>query len=378
MEVAVNFELDCTLRTLWMQRAMPDDLVEYVRQIVRRLAGSGVDRVNWRCTLGGKAMYHSNVLQRFDGHYALYSEPEADLLRRCDPLTVVVDECNRNGIAAWAWLDAFDSYVPGMHEAIFERHPSWLLQSKDGNSVMPGIGCYGNRAFCEYRRQQFAELSEYDISGIVYSLFNSHASPYLTGALAGTASTPYSYGFNPEIVQAFRERFGADIRTESFDVDAWATLQAEQFGQHLLAVRSILRAKGQKLSLVIRRDNHVAGDMYPACYIANAYHHWCAIGGCDELIIEGLAPETMAGTRALIDRDPHFPWGFWRTLWTGNSPQNQQVIDWAAEQPEWRCAILHEVDPLESGLDLGSCANAYSQLTQWVSRLKRAHAAQSI
>lgn len=377
MEVAVNFELDCTLRTYWLQRSVPEDLVEYLRQVVRRLAECNVDRVNWRCTLGGKAMYHSNVLQRFDGHYALYSEPEAALLQLCDPLAVVVDECNRCGIAAWAWVDAFDSYVPGMHEAIFERHPSWLLQSKDGNSVMPGMGCYGNDDFCEYRRQQFAEMSEYGIGGIMYSLFNSHASPYLTGALEGTSAVPYSYGFNPEIVEAFQQRHGVDIRTEPFDVEAWATLQGEQFGQHLLQVGRILHAKGQKLSLVIRRDNHVAGDMYPACYIANAYHHWLATAGCDELIIEGAAAETMAGTRALIDRDPNFPWGFWRTLWAGNSDQNQQVIDWAMTQPQLQCAILHEVDPLESGLDLGSRSAAYVQLKRWVNQLKRATALQS-
>lgn len=370
MKLAVNFELDDLLLKHFQAGTTPPDLAEYLRQIIRRLAAAGVDQVNWRATVGGKAVYHSKVLQVFDGWYYRYSELEGEFLERHDPLAIVAAECREQGISPWCWIDAFDSYVPGMQETMFERHPSWLLWSRDGNTVLPGVPCYANPRVREYRLRHIREMADYGIGGILYSLFNSHATPFLVAGLGGGENAePYSFGFNPEIVEAYERRYGKNILRETFDVEAWGRLQGEQFGDYLKEVRDLLAARGQELDLVIRRDNHCAGSLYPRCYIGNTYQDWFARGACTALTIEGVQlPEVLEESAAMAARNPEIPWGLWHTLWAqGVTPEKTTVLlERALAAGRFAAVTLHEVDALEFGVQTGGSRDeAYRRLTQW-------------
>jgi hypothetical protein len=377
MRVAVNFELDDIISWQYNiegEDSVLGDLAGYLREIVSRLADAGVDQVNWRAAIP-KALYHSNVVPRFDGHFfGLYSEVIGEFIARHDPLEIVVDQCHRCGISPWAWLDAFDSFTPSMSEAIFEQHPSWLLQSRDRRRSLPGVPCYGNSGVRQYRLEQMRELSEYGIGGVMYSLFNSHlclCSDCL--GLRQQDQTDYAFGYNPEIVDAYKDRFGKDILREEFDPDKWGQIQGEQFGEHLTEVRNMLALAGQQLDLVIRRDNHCAGGLYPACYIANSYDFWHATGGCDQLVVESVNKgDTLCRATAMAQASPDIQWGVWHTIWdAANTVQaTAELLLEVKHTGLFSQVTFHEVNTLESGCQAGSRHKAYELLQQWVQLLE--------
>ncbi len=376
MKVTVNFELDDIIAWYYNAKgkdSVPADLAAYLRDIVTRLADAGVDQVNWRAAIP-KALYHSNVVQRFDGHFGMYSEVISEFMTKHDPLAIVVDQCDRCGVSPWVWLDAFDDYAPGMSEAVFERHPSWLLQSRDQKRVLPGVPCYANAGVREYRRRQMKELSEYGIGGVLYSLFNSHLTAHLDGmGLRPPGGADYAFGFNPEIVDAYKERFGKDILTEEFDPEKWGRIQGEQFGEFLTETREMLAQAGQQLDLVIRRDGHCAGGLYPLCYIANCYDYWHATGGCDQLVVESVnLGETLARATAMAQASPAAQWGVWHTLWDSANTVSRtaDLLDRVKETGLFSQITFHEVCALESSAQAGSRKEAYNLLQRWVQLVK--------
>lgn len=383
MKVSINFELDDILHRHLQKDTMPKNLKIYIREIIKRLSETGIDQINWRATIGGKALYHSNILQRLDGHYfGLYSQIEANLLLECDPLQLMIEECRKCKVSPWVWLDAFDCFIPGMQETEFEKHQNWLLMSRDQKKVLAGIPCYANKNVQEYRARQIKELSAYDIDGIIYSLFNSHAEPFVK-LILGSDFKPYNFGFNPEIVYAYHTQYKIDILKQDFDVEAWAKLQAKQLGEYLKLAKKILAEHGQFLDLVIRRDNHVAGSMYPACYIANDYKQWHDMGVCDSLIIEGVDTNNLDQAIKMSHGNP-YQWGIWNTLWRY---QDQQTVNDVPEggvpleithdllnsllySGNFSQVLFHEVDALEFAMQGGTRDQAYSRLAEWVKILK--------
>ncbi len=376
MRVTINFELDDIIAWYYNTKgkdSVPADLPGYLRDIVSRLADAGVDQVNWRAAIP-KAVYHSNVVKRFDGHFAMYSELEGDFIEKHDPLAIVVKQCERCGVSPWVWLDAFDDYAPGMSDPMLERHPSWLLQSRDRQRVLPGVPCYANPGVREYRLRQLRELSEYGIGGVLYSLFNSHLTAYLDGiGLRAKDRVDYAFGYNPEIVDAYKERFGKDILKETVDPEKWGQIQGEQFGAFLTEARAMLNKAGQELDLVIRRDGLCAGGLYPLCHIANCYDFWNDTGGCDQLVVESVnLGETLDRATAMAKGSPDAAWGIWHTLWDGTNTVERTVelLSTVKKSGLFRQVTFHEVAALESAAQAGSRGKAYKLLEEWVRLVK--------
>ena len=385
MKVSINFEWNDVLRKNIERGTLDSNLEIYLRDIVRRLADTDIDQINWRGTIGGKATYPSNVLRPFNGGYLIEEKIEAEFHENYDGLAIFVDECRKQNVSPWVWIDAFDGYFPGCEEDFFVRNPDALLQERKKTEgtfkrVLPGVPCYANEKVRDYKLDQMRELSGYGIDGISYSLFNSHAVPYLgVGCLGGGIDAlPYSYGFNPEIVAAYKERYNVDIINEDFDIESWATLQGEQFGDYLLMMRDLINEKNQKLSLVIRRDNHCAGAQYPTCYIGNTYKHWYDIGACDSLIIEGYNSSSVVieESQNMVLGRPDIDWGLWHTIWTSwseaQSPEKaEMIIGNICDSGLFKEHLFHEVDTFESGLQVnGLRSEAYALLKKWISLLK--------
>jgi hypothetical protein len=66
---------------------------------------------------------------------------------------------------------------------------------------------------------------------------------------------PDAYGFDPPVVEAYRQRYGKDILTEPFDRDRWRALQGDAYTAFLRSAREYTRARKVKMQV------HVNGLM---------------------------------------------------------------------------------------------------------------------
>ena len=64
-----------------------------------------------------------------------------------------------------------------------------------------------------------------------------------------TLRYPDEFGFSPPVVDEFKNRFGVDIRTQSFDKEAWARLRGEYFTAFLAELKADLATHQKKLTV---------------------------------------------------------------------------------------------------------------------------------
>ena len=90
-------------------------------------------------------------------------------------------------------------------------------------------------AYPEVRKHKLAKLRElaaYDFDGFAYSI-RTHTQ----------GRDPQHYGYNDVTCQAFRKRYGRDIRTEEFDRQAWLDLRAEAVNAYLAEAGKMLQPR---------------------------------------------------------------------------------------------------------------------------------------
>lgn len=64
---------------------------------------------------------------------------------------------------------------------------------------------------------------------------------------------PYSYGFNPPVVDAYRKKYGVDILTQPFDREKWRVLQGDAYTQFVREARTLTQRNHVKLQLSINQ-----------------------------------------------------------------------------------------------------------------------------
>lgn len=98
------------------------------------------------------------------------------------------------------------------------------------------------------------------------------------------------YGYNPQVVEAFKERHGVDIRTESFDLGEWRRLRGEFYTRFLRQASEELHAAGK------RCQAHISPAMEPepsewAMYnIHWDWRRWIEDGIIDEITNKEVPP----------------------------------------------------------------------------------------
>lgn len=101
------------------------------------------------------------------------------------------------------------------------------------------------------------------------------------------------FGYNEPIVQEFRRRYGVDIRREPFDKDKWNKLRGEYVTQFLAELHAALKAKGKKLSVVLRPDQPnlaqrwlcIESEVLPTGGLYTDWETWVRRGVVDELFM---------------------------------------------------------------------------------------------
>ena len=100
------------------------------------------------------------------------------------------------------------------------------------------------------------------------------------------------FGFEPGVVDAFRDRYGVDIRYEDFDAEAWRRLRGEQYTDFVRAASTMLHDAGRKL------QHHVSPGMVPPpsqptmLHIHFDWERWLQEGLIDSITCKQLEHST--------------------------------------------------------------------------------------
>ena len=230
-----------------------------VRQWVRMCDDVGADVICWSANYVGKATYPSKVLMQMDqldpGHYDKFEADDrwfqyvggeradfeqtviplfnrlAKAVRKFDALPIALEEAKKRGIQFLAEFPLFDTYFPGLESDFLEEHPQYYLRARDGRTPL-SIPCFAEPAVQDYWIRHVNEMLDYGVDGISLNL-TSHACWF--GRMG-----PDELGFNPPIVQAYKERYGVNILNEPFEPTKLHELNGDIYTQFLKKLRDVL------------------------------------------------------------------------------------------------------------------------------------------
>ena len=197
------------------------------------------------------------------------------------------------GMKAYLYVSLFDegwplrakkvrevSYHNAMHfqhiswQSAFSReHPEYTLVDRTGQQRQWGVLCLAypevRSHFCN-RYTNLLQDTEFD--GL-FVCFRSQSRP---------ADFADQFGFNEPVRQDYLDRYGRDICSEDFDLQAWRELLGEYLTTFLSELRPALSQKGLRLTVGVPRGD-VLGP--PMGNTTLDWHDWVKRGIIDELVI---------------------------------------------------------------------------------------------
>ncbi|HIE03332.1 MAG TPA: hypothetical protein EYP61_01095 [Candidatus Latescibacteria bacterium] len=328
---------------------------ERIKRLIARCAEEDFDALHWRVSVCGKVAYHSKVMTVFDGEYRLCANPLAQVLKRFDPLEVGARYARKYGLRIYPWVTLFDSYFVGLEDRFFASHPEYLLMSRDGSQVLRGVPCYAYPEVREYRLVEAKELMDYDVDGIMYCAHNSHTGLTI---VSGEPDGEDIFGYNPPVVEAFKERYGVDILKEDFDREAWYKLLGEFLTQYLKEVRGELNKRGKEMVVAVKRGEYAIGGVYPRAKIHLDWRRWAQEQIVDGLIfpvaygVDNTTPEddirSIEGYRSELDRRCRLY--VWYTVWTSHAtPSEVRRVVSGVRESHLDGIVFHEAATFEFG-----------------------------
>lgn len=199
----------------------------------------------WREELGAETILwriSSEWLIRFcdfadpeNYHLKLYRK----LNKEFNPMEIAVREAHRHGLKILAYQTIFDQGMPPgsayggkpypWQSKFIKAHPQYQVTDRTRQQYQPGVP---ELAYPEVRRQIIDEtryfVDRYGFDG-VYWCTRTHSTP------VGAAD---EMGFGEPVEHAYRERYGADLRTPDFDPERWRRLRGESFVAFLAESRA--------------------------------------------------------------------------------------------------------------------------------------------
>lgn len=272
-----------------------------IEKYFRQLKELGVTGVQWRVSATGHMMYHSKAATVFPGKNDLSQfKPEiqrmASVLKETDPLEIAVREARKNGIKIYIWMTLSDErgtlkdIENCMTPELLIKHPEYALLDKNGKPML-GTVCYNVPEVRKYKLDIIKELVTYRADGI-YLCTRSHCFYYNT-------DKDIQYGYNKEIVEEYKKRYGKDILTEDFDIDKWLEIRAEGLDSFMLEAADIIHSAGQKVRLGIKTTRN-EDRAWPYGRARMHWKTWAKNKWIDEILV-GQYINTPAGVKSNMD-----------------------------------------------------------------------------
>ncbi len=230
---------------------------ELIGRWISHLIEHKVNSIFWRGMYVGRATYHSTVVpvmqvaktidfvgSKYPGTGAAETLAEFNDLAAAvapfDTFQAVRQQSKRQGLAFYADISPFDKYFPGLEETFYEAHPELWLVSRDQKQRLRGLPCYAETMARERLLSEVKELIDREVDGISINLL-SHMGGFKENA---------PFGFNPAVVNMYKERWGGDILAGPYDPARFSQLQGEIFTGVLRDIRRLLGPK-RRLSIAV-------------------------------------------------------------------------------------------------------------------------------
>lgn len=316
------------------------------RAMIARAGEAGYARINFRVDCIGKVDMRSTVKEWSD-----HDPAKLRTLEAYDPFDVALDEARRHGMSCWAWLTPLDDAGPiespviedhrefaGKFQSAFSReHPEYQLLSRDGSDCLWGVYCFGHPEVRAYFRSHLAEVAARGPDGVFLSN-RTHSNL--------DAHKRREYGFNAPLIEAYRQRHGADpTEASAFDLERFSRILGEFYTEFLRESGQIVRDAGSRIAAAASwtRQGRIASRLGSLDRSFFDWMTWVDEGIVDELVIGGdLAtggdPEHILGyleTQADSANPAWFrerssrevPICRWLTLWGWGWSQKEDLTD---------------------------------------------------
>jgi hypothetical protein len=285
-----------------------NDCAGEMDRIMRLCDHYDVDRVLFRVSVCAPVCYRSKVVQACNDACFATEKGEimdtcvgnipscipwmAKVMERIDPLAEAVAAGHRYGIEVWGWSTIFDGMYYAPPGEFFREHPEYTWQSRDGKTFIPGVPCYAYPEVCAYRLGEMREMLEYKVDGL-YLCVRSH-SPW-------PARGSREYGYNPPVIEEYRQRYGMDPRQavpDSLEELRFVQLKGEHLTRFLRTVKTEARKFGKPVAINATWD---AVDPVSAARMYVDMDTLAREGGVDELSFIMGAQADLSRWRLLAD-----------------------------------------------------------------------------
>ena len=249
----------------------------------------------------------------------------ADVIRVFNPPEVFIREAHKHGMKAIIWLDIFDDYFPGYCSKFLAENPHCQWVSKDGKTYFKGLTDYAWPEARAFRVAQAQELLDLGADGIHCSS-SAHCRH-----LPNTHETDF-YGYSQPVVDAFKEKYGVDIRTaESFDKVAWHDLKGDMMVRLYSELAALCHGRGKELwiGLQLGRRTHFSADPYFSSNVVARYsNHW------RRLVDEKIADAFVLGDFEIMSLPEH---AYWKAKDDIQPRPSEDLFAWAAREYQSHC-----------------------------------------
>lgn len=247
-------------------------------------------------------------------------------IEACNPPEAFIKAAHERGMKAVIWLDMYDNFYPGYRSKFLEENPHCVWNARDGKLRFPGLISYAfpeARAFCVAQAKELLALGADGIhcstSAHCRHMPNSHKSDF--------------YGYEQAVVDAFKARYGVDIRTaDDFDKEAWHDIKGEFVVQLYRELAEVCHAQGKELwiGLQLGRYTTFTVDPHFSTHDAVRYtNHW------KTLVDEGIADAFILADYEIAANPGH---AYWPVKPDIQRAEGQDLFQWAATHYQNYCA----------------------------------------
>ena len=252
----------------------------------------------WREDLGARIMHWRHLRTHIEGHfYAARGRRHPTWTHGrnldWDDFEVVPQLAHQAGLKAYLYVSLFDEGWPlaprrvrevshhnamhGQHvswQSVFSRrHPEYAMVDRTGRRRQWGVLCPAypevRSHFCE---RFLALLADSEFDGLFVCL-RSQSRP---------ADFADQYGFNEPVRRDYLARYGRDISTQDFDLQAWRDLLGEYLTMFLSELRKALVPLELRLAVGAPRGDILGPPLGNATL---QWREWVEHGVIDELVI---------------------------------------------------------------------------------------------
>lgn len=239
-----------------------------VVRILDECRRAGIRSVYWRAFLGARAHYHSRlepVAYGAEGIERPGYEAGPRLaydLREWDPLREAVAVAHDFGLALSAWSTIYEeTHVQLATTRFAAEHPEYWWVARDGRRRASKLSF----AYPEVRRYKLAlirEQVEYGVDDICLDFFRENQlyqerHELLLPKQEVDAGGVCAYGYEPAIVESFRQEQGLDPHALPNDDARWVRYRASFLTRFIREVREELRRRGVSLTVNVRSMNRL-------------------------------------------------------------------------------------------------------------------------